>query len=148
MSDYAKPLPHVTQLTQPFWDAAKAGRLVVQQCGRCGHRQFPPSRFCDCCLSDDTAWVDASPLGTVWSACEFHRAYFKGFAPDLPYNVALVRLDDGPRMYTNLVGIDYDQVEVGMRVEAVFEPVTDIVTLVKFRPVAQPSDETEVAAHE
>ena len=135
MSEYGKPLPHVTPLTQPFWDAAKAARLVVQQCTNCGRNRFPPAKNCDHCLSDETEWVDVSPFGTVWSVCEFHRAYFKGFEPDLPYNVAIVRLDDGPSMYTNLVGIDYHNVEIGMRVQAVFEPVTDTVTLVKFRPI-------------
>ena len=136
MSDYAKPLPHLTPLTQPFWDAAKEGRLVVQQCGHCGRKRFPPSKICDQCLSDDTAWAFVSGRATVWSFCEFHRAYFKGFEADLPYNVALVRLDEGPRMYTNLVGIPYGQIEVGLQVEAAFEPVTDSVTLVKFRPIA------------
>ena len=140
MSDYAKPLPHITPLTQPFWDAARAGRLMVQRCDRCGHTRFPPSKICDCCLSDETTWVEVGHQGTVWSVCEFHRAYFRGFEADLPYNVALVRLDDGPRLYTNLVSVHDHEIEIGMRVQAVFEPVTDTVTLVKFRPLYRPSD--------
>lgn len=134
MTAYAKPLPHVTPLTQPFWDAARAGRLDVQRCGNCGTLRFPPARICDECLSEDVAWVTVSGRAAVWSMCEFHRLYFKGFAAELPYNVALVRLDEGPRMYTNLVGIPYKGIKIGMRVQAVFEPVTDDVTLVKFRP--------------
>ena len=140
MSEYAKPLPHVTPLTQPFWEAAKAGRLVVQQCGACGQRRFPPSKICDSCLSDAATWVDVSGQGTVWSVCEFHRAYFKSFAAELPYNVALVRLDEGPRLYTNIVGIPYEAIKIGMRVNAVFEPVTDDVTLVKFGPKPEEAD--------
>lgn len=136
MTAYAKPLPHITPLTQPFWDAARAGRLEVQKCGQCGKLRFPPAKVCDECMSEATTWVAVSGRGTIWSMCEFHRLYFKGFEAELPYNVALVRLDEGPRMYTNLVGIAYGDIEIGMRVEAVFEPVTDVVTLVKFRPAA------------
>jgi hypothetical protein len=81
--------------------------------------------------------VTVSGNGTVWSFCEFHRQYFDGF--DVPYNVALVRLDEGPRMYTNLVGVATEDIRCGMRVKAVFEPVDDKVTLVKFTPVPGPS---------
>ena len=107
MTDYLKPLPIVSPLTQPFWDGARSGRLVVQKCGDCGKHRFPASTICDACLSEQAAWVEVSGQATVWSVCEFHRVYFKGFANEIPYNVALVRLDEGPRMYTNLVGISY-----------------------------------------
>ena len=134
MTDYLKPLPIVSPLTQPFWDGARSGRLVVQKCGDCGKHRFPASTICDACLSEQAAWVEVSGKATVWSVCEFHRVYFKGFANEIPYNVALVRLDEGPRMYTNLVGISYGQVEIDMRVEAVFEPASAAITLVKFGP--------------
>ena len=132
MSGYAKPLPVVTDLTRPFWDAARAGRLVVQRCLRCGKMRFPASPLCDARLATETAWAPVSGRGAVWSACEFHRAYFPGFG--VPYAVALVRLDEGPRMYTNLLGVEYAAIEPGMRVQAVFDPVTPEVTLVKFQP--------------
>ena len=134
MTDYPKPLPHITKLTQPFWTATAAGRLQVQKCTACGQLRFPPSKICDECMGEATIWVEVSGRGTVWSMCEFHRLYFKAFEPEMPYNVALVRLDEGPRMYTNLVGIDYNKIEIGMKVCAVFEKVTDTVTLLKFRP--------------
>ena len=134
MTEYAKPLPHISPLTQPFWEAARAGRLEVQRCGSCGKLRLPPANVCDACLSGDVAWAAVSGRGTVWSMCEFHRPYFKGFADELPYNVTLVELDEGPRLYTNLVGIAYRNIEIGLRVEAVFEPVTDEITIVKFRP--------------
>ncbi len=134
MTEYAKPLPVITELTAPFWEAARAGRLEVQRCDACGTLRFPPARVCDACLSEQTSWVPVSGRATVWSVCEFHRLYFKGFEPELPYNVALVCLEEGPRMYTNLVGIDYDQIQIGMPVQVAFEPVTDAVSLIKFRP--------------
>lgn len=134
MNEHAKPLPQFTSLTRPYWDAARAGRLDIQRCGQCRTFRFPPARICHECLSEDAAWVRVSGRGSIWSMCEFHRLYFKGFEPDLPYNVVLVRLDEGPRTYSNLVGISYDRIQIGMRVQAVFEPVTDEITLVKFRP--------------
>ncbi len=137
MSAYAKPLPHVTPLTQPFWDGARAGRLLVQRCGQCGTFRFPPARICHACLSEEVAWVPVSGRGTVWSMCEFHRSYFKGFEADLPYNVVLVRLEEGPRLYSNLVGLPYERITIGMRVQAVFEPVTEEVTLLKFEAIPE-----------
>jgi uncharacterized OB-fold protein len=138
MSAYTKPLPRITPQTQPFWDATRVGKLTVQCCGQCGKLRFPPATICDNCLSAEATWVPVSGRGTVWSFCEFHRLYFKGFEPDLPYNVALVRLDEGPRMYSNIVGIPTAEIKVDMRVKAVFEPVTDAVTLVKFTPEKVP----------
>ena len=125
MSEYAKPLPVVTPQTQPFWDATRVGELRVQRCGQCGQLRFPPASICDECLSAEVSWFPVSGRGTVWSMCEFHRVYFKGFADEMPYNVVLVRLDEGPRMYSNIVGVAYADIEVGMRVQAVFDAVTD-----------------------
>lgn len=127
---YQKPLPFVTPMTEPFWAGTRAGRVSVQRCVGCGHLRFPPSGVCDECLGEATEWVTLSGKGTVWSVCEFHRQYFKGF--ETPYNVALVRLDEGPRMYTNIVGTAYEDILPGMRVRAVFDAVTDAVTLLKF----------------
>lgn len=77
--------------------------------------------------------MQVSGRGTVWSACEFHRLYFKGFASELPYAVILVQLEEGPLLYSNLLGLDFDDIRIGMAVEAVFETVTEAVTLLKFR---------------
>lgn len=134
MTGYARPLPVITALNRPFWDASRAGRLVAQRCTSCGTWRFPPAPCCPECGSEQVEWAGLRGRGTVWSMCEFHRAYFKGF--ELPYNVALVALDEGPRFYTNLVGIAYSLIRIGMPVEAVFNPVTDDVTLTTFRPVA------------
>ena len=136
MTAYGKPLPTVTALTQPFWEAARAGYLSVQRCRTCGMLRFPPSRACDACGSAALEWVPVSGRGTVWSACEFHQVYFKGFAEDLPNNVVLVTLEEGPQLYSNLLDVQFDDIKSGMAVEAVFEPVTDTVTLVKFKPAA------------
>ena len=133
MNDAARPVPHVTDANRPFWDGTREGRLLVQRCGTCSRLRFPPAPFCDDCLSEDVAWTLVSGHGVVWSVCEFHRPYFKGL--EVPYNVALVLLDEGPRLYTNIVGMPFARIQIGMRVEAVFDPVTDEAALVRFRPV-------------
>ncbi len=134
MTAYAKPLPTITALTQPFWSAAQAGRLVVQRCLHCSTLRFPAAFTCDICGSTELDWVQASGRGTVWSFCEFHQLYFKGFAGELPYAVVVVQLEEGPRLYSNLLGVGFDDIVIGMPVEVVFEPATDAATLVKFRP--------------
>lgn len=135
MSAYLKPLPQIDDFNKPYWEAAKAGRLVVQKCLSCGEYRFPQARYCHACLSENSEWRDVSGRGTIWSYCIFHRAYFKGFEGELPYNVILVRLDEGPKMYSNLLGLPNEQIRIGMAVEACYVTVTDNVSLVKFRPV-------------
>jgi uncharacterized OB-fold protein len=128
---YNKPLPKITPLTKPFWDAARESRLVVQTCTACGDTRFPPSPVCPKCLSPDQAWKDASGRGTLQSWIDFHRAYWDGYKDSLPYRVCLVRLEEGPLLVSNLVG-DSDNAKLGAAVKVVFEPVTDAVTLPKF----------------
>src|SRR5487761_1988169 len=83
---YDKPLPKIDPLNQPFWDAARAGKLVVQTCRACGDAHFPPSPVCPECLSTDQAWREASGRGTLESWIEMHRAYWDGFRDALPYS--------------------------------------------------------------
>lgn len=128
---YDKPLPRIDTLNQPFWDAAKQNRLVVQCCSACADTRFPPSPVCPRCLSPDQTWKQASGRGTLQSWVEFHRAYWDGFKPDLPYRVCLVQLEEGPLLVSNLVGSD-ETAKLGAPVQVVFEPVTDAITLPKF----------------
>ena len=133
MSEYMKPLPTLTDENRPFWDACRAGRLSLQKCTNCSHARYPISPFCPHCLSGDFEWSELSGRGTVFSYIVFHQAYHPGFKADLPYNVALVQLEEGPRMYSNIVGTPNDQVRIGDEVEVVFDPVTPEVTIPRFR---------------
>ncbi len=130
---YTKPLPRIDERNRPHWEGNREGVLRVQRCDDCGTPRFPASRFCPHCLSESTSWVATEGRGAVWSWCVFHRAYFKGFEPELPYAVVLVQLDEGIRLYSNLVDVPRDRIRIGMRVRAVFDAVTDDVTLVKFQ---------------
>ena len=133
MTDYAKPLPTLTDENRPFWESCRAGRLSLQLCKACSHLRYPISAFCPNCLSAEFDWAAVSGRGTVFSYIVFHQAYHPGFKEDLPYNVALVQLEEGPRMYSNIVGTPNDQVHIGDAVEVVFDPVTPEVTIPKFR---------------
>lgn len=135
MSEYRKPLPSIDERNQPFWDALKARRLDLLKCDRCGALRVQPHRYCPRCGNDGAKWVTVSGRGTVWSVGIFHQVYFEGFRDEVPYNVAVIELDEGVRLYSNIVGTPNRDIRIGDRVEAVFDPVTDEVTLLKFRIV-------------
>jgi len=130
-------LPPIDDQSKPFWDATRQRRLQLPRCNHCGafHTYFEP--WCSHCGKEGVHWEVLSGRGRIWANCRFHKIYFPGFAEGGPYNVAMVELDEGPRIMTNIVGVPHgtlDELPIGMPVEAVFEDVTDDVTLVKFRP--------------
>jgi len=135
MNAYTKPLPVLTDANQPFWEAARREAVCVQRCTSCEALRFPAARYCPACHEEQFEWIEVEGAGEVECFCIFHRAYFAAFEPELPYNVALVRLDAGPRLFTNIVGTPNEQLRIGMRVRAVFEKVTDDVVLLKFAEV-------------
>jgi uncharacterized OB-fold protein len=131
----AKPLPNLEDpVSAPFWREAGQGRLSFQKCSRCGYLRWPAAAICPECWSEVFEWTPVSPEGEVWSFGIYERAFSKAFEDDLPYVVALVSLDAGPQMISNIVDLAPDDVTVGMRVTAVFEPFGDDAALVKFRP--------------
>ncbi|MCS6926757.1 MAG: Zn-ribbon domain-containing OB-fold protein [Candidatus Binatia bacterium] len=139
MTTYTKPLPAISSLNRPYWEALKRHELKLQRCTECGKVWYPPAPFCPACWSDAVTWQRLSGRGRVNSWVVFHQAYFPSFQDDLPYNVAEVELEEGPRLLTNLVGVDLAEIRIGMPVEVVFEDVTPEITLAKFRPVEQHS---------
>jgi uncharacterized OB-fold protein len=133
MSEYLKPLPTVTDDNRGFWQGCTEGKLRMQQCDDCNHIRFPISPVCPKCLSKNFHWQDLSGRGEVFSYVVFYQLYNKAFEKDVPYNVALVQLEEGPRMYSNVVGVDNDAVKVGDKLEVVFDAVTPEVTLPRFK---------------
>lgn len=97
------PKPLHNEVTKPYWDALDQGHLVFQRCS-CGHAWLPPRRQCPQCLGDDVRWERASGRGRLVSWVVYHQAYHEAFAHRLPYNVAVVALDEGPRLITNITG--------------------------------------------
>jgi|TARA_Y100001934_G_scaffold102343_1_gene125895 uncharacterized OB-fold protein len=131
------PLPRPYQDTAEYWAAARDHHFVIQQCNSCGNYQFYPRGVCSHCLSSDLKWQEASGKGTVYSFSVNHRAPHPGFADDLPFVLAIVELEEGPRMMTNIVGCDPESVTIGMAVTVCFADVTDEVTLPKFQPASE-----------
>lgn len=109
---------------------------MVQRCEACGQAYYYPRPICPHCMSDDVHWFQASGKGRVYSFVISHRSR-PGF--EAPYVIAVVELDEGPRMMTNLIGIEPDPevLRCDMPVEIVYDEVTLEVTLPKFRPVEQ-----------
>jgi hypothetical protein len=134
MPSQPKPVPAVTPELQPFFEAAKRRELVVQRCNGCGAYRFPARPICSTCLSDDAEWVRVSGRGEVFSYNVMHQVYHPAFAAEVPYAVVLIKLDEGPKMISNLVGISPEEIRIGMRVEVIFEDLDDQVTLPKFKP--------------
>lgn len=138
MSAYPKPLPPVDDpVGAPFWESARQHMLCFQRCPICAALRWPPAPLCPECLASGGDWEQVETTGTVWSFAVYDRPYRPEFADDIPYTVALVDLDAGPTLITNIVDVP-DAIAVGARVEAVFDDVTSEVTLVRFRLVAQP----------
>jgi uncharacterized OB-fold protein len=134
MTDPARPLPKPAPESRPFWESCRKHELRLQRCGRCNAYRFPPGVLCPECWSTDCEWVRVSGRGKVYSFVVYHRAYHPAFATELPYLVAVVELDEGPRLTTNIVGCNPGAVHCGMAVDVVFEDVTPATALPQFRP--------------
>jgi len=127
-------LPAPDPETQPFWDAARAGTLLIRHCNDCGRFHFYPRPFCPVCWSANVEWVEASGQATLYTWSIVRRNDLPPFNERVPYVAAVVDLDEGPRMMTNVVDCDFDALEVGMALEVVFRPIADDVTIPVFRP--------------
>ena len=107
---------------------------MLPRCDGCGLVFFPPRRFCPGCWGDDLTWERMGGWGTVWTFTEVHVAFYDDtWAGDVPYVVAVVELDEGPRLLANIIEGDTESLAIGDRVEAVFEDRPEGVTLPMFR---------------
>ncbi len=129
-----KPIPRPYQDTKPYWDAAREGRLSLQQCLDCGKPQFYPRGVCKHCLGSRLEWFDSAGRGKVHTFTIAYRAPHPGFADDVPFVLAIVELDDGVRMMSNIVGCKPDAVRIDMPVRVVFEQLTPEIALPQFTP--------------
>src|SRR5262245_23315517 len=114
MSEYTKPIPAITPELKPFFDAAKRHELVVQRCTQCGVQRFPPREICSSCLSNQAEWVRVSGVGEVFSYTIMHQVYHPGFATEVPYAVVVVKLAEGPKITSSLVGVAPHAIRIGM----------------------------------
>jgi uncharacterized protein len=129
-----KPAPEVSRVGGPFWEAARDGKLLVQHCEECSENIFYPRIRCPKCHSNQLGWIEASGKGTVYSYTVVVNNAPTGFLSDMPYVVAIVRLEEGVQMLTNIVDCDPEEIQCDMPVEVVFKQ-TEEHTLPVFRPV-------------
>lgn len=128
-----RPAPVLDPDSAPYYGAALEGRLVVQRCDTCGNTQLYARDRCLRCRSE-VRWVEASGRGTIYSFTVIRQQHQRPFRTWLPYVVALVDLEEGPRVMTNLVECDPDRVHIGMAVRARFEPVSEDAGIALFEP--------------
>lgn len=131
MRPQSGPVPHAsTPLSRKFWQGCQSGELRYQRCAGCNLANFPPTEHCRQCLSAELRWERGGGLGEIYSWTVVHRPVTAVFEP--PYAPAIVTLDEGYQMLTNVVGVAPDDLAVGMRVEVQFHAVGPDVTLPYF----------------
>ena len=135
--DMVKPLPKPSKWSQPFWDNTKKHKLTLKKCKDCGHIDHPPYLYCTNCSSDNSEWVEASGKGKLVAyAVNTYMVPFP-FWDDMPYVVAMIELEEGVRMISNIVECNHDELKNGMALEVVFDDVSDEFTLPKWKPVKE-----------
>lgn len=132
-----KPLPTITTEAKPFWDATARQKLVMQRCQNCRAWVWTPRPGCFECGSERLEWTELSGHGEIYSFTVIRqvvgRAASKAFEPDVPYVVAWIDLEEGPRMISNVVGCPVEDVKLGMKVSVVFEQQSPEIWLPKFK---------------
>lgn len=137
MSEKAMPTrfePPVTDTTEPFWDATRDERLLIQWCDPCDEAIFYPREVCPSCLGTELSWRQSAGAAEIYAVSVQHQAANPLMTERVPYVVALVDLDEGIRMMTNIVGAEPDAVAVGQRVSVCWEPMSDGRKLPQFQP--------------
>jgi uncharacterized protein len=135
MREIMRPLPFIYEENKPFWEGVKRHELLIQRCKECGAFQFYPRAACMHCLSDNIEWVRASGKGKVYSFTIAHRPGNPAFADRVPYNIAIIELDEGVRLPSSITGCENEDIKCDMPVEVVFEDITPEVSLPYFKPI-------------
>ena len=136
---YNKPIPRPSPATRPFWEGAKAGKLMLPRCNDCGRVHWYPRLICPSCHSMDLDWVEGSGEGTLYTFAVQHRA-FGGWADEVPFVTAYIDLKEGDRMLTVLRGVDPNKpedIKIGSKVKVEFEPASDDISIPFWRVVEE-----------
>jgi len=141
MNTTGSPWPIADRVTAPFWDAVGQHRLILQRCLECGEFQHYPRPFCISCMSERIEWVEASGRGRIHSMTVSRRQAHQAFAHSIPLVVALVDLEEGVRMMTNIVGSGALESRIEDDVEVVFVEVEEGIVLPRFQLVQPPEGE-------
>jgi len=130
----AKPRPAPTPDAESaqFWMGTLDRKLLVQECSTCGHHQLYGRSLCTSCHAATLRWIEASGRGTIYSRTIIRQNPTRPFKHLIPFVVALIDLDEGPRVMSNVVGTPADEVQIGDRVRVTFQPVSDDAALPLF----------------
>lgn len=128
------PLPVPSVETEPFWAAVQERRLLMPRCDACGSVSFPPTVACRACGGTAFTWTEMSGRGTVFSFVVYHRVYHPAFKDKVPYVLAVIALEEGPRIASNVIGIPPSEVVCELPVQVVYEEVRDGFLIPKFTP--------------
>jgi uncharacterized OB-fold protein len=131
----SKLLPEIDDLTRPFWDAAREQRLVMQRCADCGAYVWHPQPWCRACYGQKLAWQALSGEAALFTYSVVHYAPLPGYAAEVPYVLATVRLAEGPQMMTNIVGCDWREVRIGQALRVCWEQRAGGIRVPQFMPV-------------
>ena len=137
MAEYTKPIPDPDPSSQPFFDGAKEGKLMLPRCTTCNKVHFYPRILCPYCHSSAIEWMEASGTGFIHTYAVQHRA-FGGWADEAPFVTAYIDLAEGDRIFTVLRGVDPEkpeEIEIGAKVQVEFEQATDDVAIPFWRVV-------------
>lgn len=113
---FGELFPEITELSKPYWDGLAQGDVRLQKCGACGTHQYPAESFCYECGAQKMSWVKVAGEGTVYSFIVVHQVYHKLLKPFMPYTVAIVQMDEGPRMLAAMLGLQ-KPIAIGDRVK-------------------------------
>ena len=138
--EYSLPLPNITSEAKPFWDGLSEQKLLIPKCNKCNHLFMYPKAYCpnNGCFSDDLSWEHVSGRGKVYSFTVVHRSAdvrFQEIASQNPYVFALIELDEGPKLISNLINCEIDSIAIGASVQIIFEKINSDITLPKFAPL-------------
>ena len=137
MTEWTRPMPAIDRSSSEFWLRCAQGRLSIQQCPRCGTRQFYPRLICGHCGADPEL-IDVSGTGTVYTFTIVRRNGAPAFRDELPYVLAMIELTEGPMMMGNVIDCRPEDVSIGMQVVVDFVPVSDQVGVPMWRRAQAP----------
>ena len=135
-SEFGELFPAITELNAPFWKGLAQGEVRLQKCGQCGAHQYPAETFCYECGAPAMSWVPVAGEGTLYSFAVVHQLYHKAFKPFLPYTVAIVQMDEGPRMLSAMLGLKRS-VTIGERVKPCIRVVDNDKAFLTYVPVKE-----------
>ena len=142
MGEYLKPLPSKDQDAKPLWDSCKRHAMALQRCVSCGRFRYPPRCLCPNCHDAGADWRPVSGRGRVYVSLIMCHSYGQAWEKDVPYNVSIIDLEEGVRMWSNVIGCAPEEVKIGDSVTIVYDDATEELTLPKFRRVENHTAQT------